>query len=177
MANPPMGRNPVRPIPAPLNSPEGQAMAAEREAAAAAKAKELPTWRVGFARIVPWFLAAFLCGLVIQVFLAGYGLGEVGGQGMAAHVEWAHVIELFPVLIAVSGFLGADKWGGWGGVILLAQFQAQYAFISMSNPILRALHPTNGVLMLAFTLGLLLHRPMWAHAPAGTAATTTAKAE
>ena len=165
-----MGGGRVRAIPAPLNSPEGKAVAAEREAAAAAKARQLPTWRVGFAKVVPWFLAAFLCGLVIQVFLAGYGLGELGHQGMEAHVQFAGVLELVPILIAVFAFLGADKWAGWGGVVLAVQFSLQHALVAMTDPVLRALHPTNGVLMLLLTLGLLLHRPMWHKPPPAAAA-------
>jgi hypothetical protein len=157
----PMPRpTPVKPVPPPLNSPEGQAAAkAAREPAAAPKG--LPRWRRGFAAAVPWLAALFLCGLVVQVFFAGYGLSELGGQGMEWHLAFAHVIEFFPLLILLCGFLGADRFGGSVGIVLLALFQLQYVFISMAVPTLRAMHPTNAALMVAVTMWLVLRRPIW----------------
>lgn len=157
---PPLKPNPVRPIPPPLNSAERQAALAA-EAARPPPPKTLPKWRQGFRAVVPWLLASFLCGLVIQVFLAGYGLPLLGNQGMQYHVQFAGMLELVPLVILLAGFLGADKWAGIGGIVLAVQFSAQHALLASTNTILRALHPTNGVLMLLLTLGLLLHRPMW----------------
>jgi hypothetical protein len=151
---------PVKPVPPPLNSPEGQAAAKAKQAPPEAP-KPLPRWRKGFAAAVPWLAVLFLCGLVVQVFFAGYGLMEVGHQGMDWHLAFAHVIELIPLLLILCGFLGADRFGGVLGIVLLVLFQLQYVFISLETPTLRALHPTNAAIMVAVTMWLVLRRPIW----------------
>lgn len=158
---PPMPKpTPVQPVPPPLNSPEGQA-AAKAKQAPPATPKPLPRWRKGFRAAVPWVAALYLCGLVVQVFFAGYGLTELGHQGMDWHVAFAHVIEFIPLLVILCGFLGGDRFGGSIGIVLLVLFQLQYFFISAEAPTLRALHPTNAAVMVAVTMWLVLRRPIW----------------
>jgi hypothetical protein len=155
---------PVKPIPPPLNSPEGRAAAeAKAQAGAPPPPKPLPRWRRGFRAVVPWLSVLFLCGLVVQVFFAGYGLMELGGQGMEWHLGFAHVIELVPLLLILCGFLGADRFGGSVGIVLLVLFQLQYLFIGLEDapPTVRALHPTNAAVMIAVTMWLVLRRPIW----------------
>lgn len=154
---------PVKPVPPPLNSPEGRAAAAAKAQADAPPApKPLPGWRRGFRAVVPWLAVLYLCGLVVQVFFAGYGLTQVGNQGMDWHLGFAHVIEFIPLLIILCGFLGADKFGGSIGIVLLALFQLQYVFIGVTGPpTVRALHPTNAAVMVAVTMWLVLRRPIW----------------
>jgi hypothetical protein len=153
---------PVRPIPPPLNSPEGQAAARAKETPPDGP-KPLPRWRKGFAAAVPWLAALFLCGLVVQVFFAGYGLVELGGRGMEWHLAFAHVIEIIPLLLILCGFLGADRFGGVLGIVLFVLFQLQYVFIGLEGapPTVRALHPTNAAVMVAVTMWLVLRRPIW----------------
>lgn len=149
---------PLRPVPTPINSPAYEPPKPPEKKGPAA-------WRLKVAKVTPWLLAAFLSGLVFQVFLAGYGLQELGGETIQHHRDFSHVIELLPLSIILFGFLGADKWAGIGGIALFLMFGMQYAFIESEDPILRALHPTNGVLILALTLGLLLTRPLWHKVP------------
>lgn len=149
---------PIKPVPPPLNSPEGRAAARTEPDPGP---KPLPRWRRGFAAVVPWLTALYLCGLVIQVFLAGYGLQDLGANGMEYHVAFAHVIEIVPLLLILVGFLGADRMAGVMGIVLFVLFQLQYAFVAASSDILRAMHPVNAVVMAGLTLALLLKRPMW----------------
>jgi|ERR1051326_2334390 hypothetical protein len=149
---------PVRPVPPPLNSPERQA---EGKTVLKPDPVPLPKWRRGFGATVPYVVALYLCGLLIQVFLAGYGLSEVGNGGMQFHVAFAHVIEVVPLVLILVGFLGGDKVAGTVGIVLFVLFQLQYAFIGAPVAVVRALHPTNALVMFGLTLALLLKRPMW----------------
>jgi hypothetical protein len=152
---------PVKPVPPPLNSPEGRAAAKAQAEAQRQAAAQPPRWRRVCAAFVPWLAVAFLAGLLGAMFLAGYGVTEVGGQGMDLHVGFVHLAELFPLLIVLFGFLGADRFSGVLGVVLLVLFGLQYAFIGATEPSVRALHPLNGAVLVGLATMLAVRRPVW----------------
>jgi hypothetical protein len=153
----------VREVPPPMNAPR-PASAAPDERVEPIATKTLPAWRRGFGAAVPWLLAVFLVCLVFQVFLAGMGL--LGGSTMEAHTSFIHVFEFVPILIALCGFLGADKVAGWSGIVLMILIEAQYALIYSSIGILRAMHPVNALVISGITFALLLQRPLLTPQPA-----------
>lgn len=123
--------------------------------------KPTAPWRLKLGKAVPGLLAAFMVGGLLQAFLAGYGIENLGAAGMDAHVAFAHVIEALPLLVAIVGFVGADWRGGVGGVVLLALFQLQYVFLAFGPAEVRALHALNGVVMVLVAAGLFVHRMPW----------------
>lgn len=124
--------------------------------------KPTAAWRLKLGRIAPWLFLAFIVGALVQVFLAGYGIENLGAQGMDEHVLFAHVVEMIPLLIIIFGFVGADWRAGVGGVVLLVQFQLQYMFLmGLYAPVL-ALHAFNGVLMIVVAGVFLMRRAPWA---------------
>ncbi len=127
--------------------------------------KPTAPWRLKVGKAVPGLLAAFMVGGLLQVFLAGYGIENLGAAGMDAHVAFAHVIEFIPLLILIAGFVGADWRGGVGGVVLLVLFQLQYIFLEVGPAGVRALHAFNGAVMILVAAFLFVHRMPWGGQP------------
>jgi hypothetical protein len=133
----------------------------------AAAQTELPPWRRPFRAAVPWLFLVFLGTVVMQIALAGAGL--VGDPDylllgtspfLRVHVEFVHVLELFPVLLIVAGFLGGDKEAGWVGVALLLLIGAQYAFIGLEG-VARSFHVLNALVIFTFAMLMTLSRIPW----------------
>lgn len=120
--------------------------------------KPVAAWRLKVAKALPGLFAAFVVGGMLQVFLAGYGLDEVGYQGMDAHVGFGLILHFLPVLIAIVGFVGADWRAGVTGVVMAFMFELQFMFIGADQPGVRALHVVNGVAMILVALVAFLHR-------------------
>lgn len=157
----------VQPVPPPLNSPEGKALADERAAATAAARRELPAWRRFFRKSVPWLFLILLGCIVMQIALAGAGLlGDENywltgaSEFLDAHIFFVHVVELFPLLILIAGFLGADKQAGWTGLAILLLVELQYMFISLDG-VARSFHVLNALVIFTLTLLMTLSRIPW----------------
>lgn len=130
--------------------------------------KPVAPWRLKLGKAVPWLFTLFAAGALVQVFFAGYGIENLGAQGMEYHRGFAHVIEVVPLLIILVGFLGADWRGGVWGIVLFVQFQAQYAFLASDLAAVNALHAANGAAMLVVA-AVMAHRGMRRVAPATSA--------
>src|SRR5688572_10891787 len=102
--------------------------------------KPTALWRLKLGKAIPYLFGLFALGALIQVFFAGYGIENLGAQGMDYHVDFAHMIEFLPLIILIVGFVGADWRAGVGGIILLVQFQAQYFFLAGDYSAINALH-------------------------------------
>lgn len=120
--------------------------------------KPIASWRLKLGKAIPWLFALFAMGALFQVFLAGYGIDNLGAQGMDHHRDFAHIIEFLPLIILIVGFVGADWRAGVGGIILLLQFQAQYFFLAGDYAAINALHAANGALMIAVSAGYAMSR-------------------
>ena len=124
--------------------------------------KPTAAWRLKLGKAIPWVLALTVSMFLVQVYLAGVGL-----FADAAYLE-THgffgdlVFHLLPLVIAVVGFVGADWRIGVVGVVLMVQMELQYAFMGSLDGFIQALHPVNGVAMMALTTGALMTRLPWA---------------
>jgi hypothetical protein len=157
---PPFKPTPVRPVPSALNSPERRAAPPPPPPPAV---KPLPKWRRGFRKALPWLFLILLGCIVMQIGLAGAALLGDPAEApdfFAAHVDFVHILELFPLLIAIAGFLGADKQAGWVGVALLVLVEAQYALIELDG-VARSFHVLNALLIFTLTLLMTLSRIPW----------------
>lgn len=129
--------------------------------------KPTASWRLKVGKAIPYLFALFVLGGLFQVFLAGYGIDNLGAQGMDYHVAFAHFLEMLPLLIVIVGFLGADWRSGVGGIVLFALYFVQYMVLGSDHAAVNAVHAGNGALMILIAFGFLMRRlPMRSSAPA-----------
>jgi hypothetical protein len=95
----------------------------------------------------------FLIGVVIQFFLAGYGMTDLGNEGLDEHRDFGFIVlHIIPLLM-----FGAAIWAKMGRVtiimviVLFILIGIQPFFASEDRDWVRALHVVNGLLI--FTLG------------------------
>ena len=152
---------PVRPVPPPINSPQYQPPPPPPGP------KQSAAWRLKVGKAVPWLFLVFLGGVVMQIALAGAGLlGDDGywasgrSDFLDAHVMFVHILELFPLLFILTGFIGADRQAGWAGVVLFLLFGAQYALIEQEG-VVRSFHVLNALVIFTLALLMTLSRIPW----------------
>jgi hypothetical protein len=97
-------------------------------------------------------LAAWLLvvGLLVQVFLAGLGIFD-DASSFATHRDFGHLLEVVPVILFLTAIVaGYGRWRALAGVGLLALLFLQTILVlqAESAPVVAALHPVNGFLLL-----------------------------
>ncbi len=97
----------------------------------------------------------FLLAVMVQFFLAGMGIAELGGESIEAHRMWGYaVLHLIPLLM-----FGAAIWAKMSKVTIAMVFvlfvlvviQAGFVGDSVDTSWIRALHVLNALFI--FTLG------------------------
>jgi Family of unknown function (DUF6220) len=94
-----------------------------------------------------WLL---VIGLLVQVFLAGLGIFD-DATAFATHRDFGHILEVLPVILLVTAFVaGYGRWRVLAGLGLLALLFLQTILVLQADsaPVLAALHPVNGFVLL-----------------------------
>lgn len=96
----------------------------------------------------------FVAAIVVQVFLAGAALANLGGSGnFATHIEFGYTGIGIAALLLVVTALGARRprrdIGIAVGLLLLYIVQTVLPTFRASAPMLAALHPVNALLLFA----------------------------
>ena len=109
--------------------------------------------------VVAW---AFVAALIIQVFLAGLGVFESASK-FETHAGWGFMIGLIPIVLLVLA--GAGQLGQRQilyGAAIFGLFIVQSILVAMrsSAPVVAALHPVNGFLILFVAVAMA--REAWA---------------
>ena len=99
--------------------------------------------------IVSWL---FVATIVVQVFLAGVALVDLGGSGdFSAHVGFGYsvvgIVALAVVLTAVAARAGRRDIAVTVGLLVLYIIQTILPNLRASMPALAALHPVNAMLL------------------------------
>ncbi len=103
-------------------------------------------------RVHPWLAGIFALGVIVQGYLAGSALPQLGGSGdFAAHREVGYtVMGIIALLVLIAGGIGR---GGplaiWGSVAIFVLYIVQTLLPSMagSSPVIAALHPANAIVL------------------------------
>jgi hypothetical protein len=95
----------------------------------------------------------FAIGVIVQGFLAGIGLPQLGGKGdFGAHIAVGYTIMgLLAVAIPLTGALGRVPRRQIAfsiGLLILYVIQTSLPYLRTSSPTLAALHPANAMLLL-----------------------------
>jgi hypothetical protein len=97
---------------------------------------------------------AYALGLlvVVQFFLAGYGLSELGNHGMGTHKDVGHIMEPVALILVVFAVLGRYRGALLGmSIVILVLIILQSVWIDANGSVLRALHVL-GALAIAMTV-------------------------
>jgi hypothetical protein len=105
-----------------------------------------------------WLFAA---GVVVQAFLAGQAIPQLGGNGdFSAHIEFGYtalgLLILFVLIGALLGRVPRRQVGLTIGLILLYIVQTALPNLSSSSPLIAALHPANAMLLLLLAVYVAL---------------------
>jgi hypothetical protein len=111
--------------------------------------------------------ALFVVAIVIQVFLAGTALANLGGSGdFSAHIEfgylWVGLASLALVLTAIAARRPRRDVGIAVGLLVLYIVQTTLPNARTSAPWIAALHPVNALFL--FGLAVWYARRTWREA-------------
>jgi hypothetical protein len=111
----------------------------------------------------------FLAAVVLQFFLAGLGLDQLGAEGMDSHETLGHVLELASVILLVLSFVARfDRVTIGLTAILTVLVILQSMWVNLDDPRwLRSFHVLGGVAIL-MGANALLRRSMHLPAPSQT---------
>jgi hypothetical protein len=124
----------------------------------------------------------FVATIVIQVFLAGSAIGNLGGSGdFSTHVAFGYTVvglaALLVLVTAIGARVGRRRIGIATGMLVLYIVQTMLPYMKTSAPWIAALHPVNALFL--FGIAVWYARSAWRDRavvarPSAPAATPTA---
>jgi len=110
-----------------------------------------------------WVAWAFVAAIVIQVWLAGSAIPQLGGSGsFATHRDFGYgigLLSLILLIVAIVAGAGRRRIGQALGLLVLYVVQSSLPYMDPAMPFAAALHPVNALVM--FVLGLVYARAVW----------------
>ena len=123
-----------------------------------------------------WLAWLFVVAIVVQVFLAGLAIPQLGGNGsFVTHRDFGYLIGPLALLLLFAAFLagaGRRRIGQAAGLLGLYVVQSVLPYMDPALPAAAALHPVNALLM--FWLGIWYARAVWRERDATASSTATA---
>jgi hypothetical protein len=113
-------------------------------------------------RALPLVAVVFVAGCLVQVFLAGLGVFD-SPERFLTHAGFGYVLGWFTLAMLILALVAREPRRIVGLTILvLVQFALQSVFVAVraDYPMVAALHPVNGFLILA--VGAAIARLSWA---------------
>jgi hypothetical protein len=98
----------------------------------------------------------FVACIVVQVFLAGLGVFE-DPAAFVTHREFGYLFGLLTIVLVVLALVGRlpRAFVGWSALVFgLFFLQSVFVALRTSAPVIAALHPLNGFLILLIAVGL-----------------------
>jgi hypothetical protein len=127
-------------------------------------------------QIHAWMAWVFVAAIVVQVFLAGLAIPQLGGSGsFATHRDFGYLIGLISLILliaAIAAGAGRRRITQAAGLLALYVVQSSLPYLDPGLPAAAALHPVNALVM--FGLGVWYARAVrrerapGASAPAGS---------
>ena len=97
---------------------------------------------------------AYLAAVVVQIFLAGLGLPQLGGEGMEMHTEFGYIaVHMTPILLiilaAISRAGKAVIW--WAVATAVVAFIQPIWVTSFRGEVLASIHVLGALVLLALS--------------------------
>jgi energy-coupling factor transporter transmembrane protein EcfT len=112
----------------------------------------------------------WVAALVVQVFLAGQALANLGGSGdFSAHIDVGYtigIVQLAVLVLAAAARLPRRDVGIAAGVLVLYIVQTLLPLAKTSAAWIAALHPLNAMVLFALSIWYARHAWQAAMAPA-----------
>lgn len=109
---------------------------------------------------VAWLLVG---SIVVQVWLAGSAIPQLGGNGsFAPHVDFGYLLGLVFLILLILAFVaraGRRRIGQAAGLLVLYVIQMSLPYLDPGLPAAAALHPVNALVM--FGLAVWYARTAW----------------
>jgi Family of unknown function (DUF6220) len=116
-----------------------------------------------FRQVHAWLAWALVGAIVIQVWLAGAAIPQLGGTGsFATHRDFGYLIGAITLAIlvaAIAARAGRRRTLQAAGLLALYVVQSSLPYMDPGLPFAAALHPVNALVM--FGLGILYARHAW----------------
>ncbi len=112
-------------------------------------------WRYLFAASA----VLFVIGVVVQIFLAGFGIPRLGGQGMQTHIDFGYTLSLAPIVPLVLSWparAGRETIVMCAVLLVLTFVQTLLPGARDGMPWVAALHPITAFIVLG--LGIMVAR-------------------
>jgi hypothetical protein len=114
----------------------------------------------------------FVVGVLVQAFLAGTALAQLGGTGdFGAHISFGYsVMGLLALAVLVTALIGRVPRSQVGlsvGLFVLYIVQTALPNARSTAPIIAALHPVNAMLLLGLAIAVALRARRIAGTPQG----------
>jgi Family of unknown function (DUF6220) len=121
-------------------------------------------WR----RLHAWAAVLWVVAIIVQVFLAGQAIANLGGSGdFNTHISVGYtigIIQLVALILAFPARMSRRDIGISAGILVLYIVQTLLPPLKELSPLISALHPLNA--MILFTLSLWYARHAWREAAA-----------
>ncbi len=118
--------------------------------------------------VVVWL---FVAAIVVQVFLAGSAITQLGGSGtFASHIDFGYSIGLLALVLLITALVaraGRNAIAAALGLFVLYVIQTLLPALRGSFPWASALHPVNALVL--FALSFWYARRAWRAAAAAPA--------
>jgi hypothetical protein len=128
-------------------------------------------------RALPIVAGLFVACGIVQVFLAGLGVFSEAAP-FITHRDFGYLLGWFTLAILILALVGRERRLVVGlSILLLVQFTLQSVFVALRTdlPMIAALHPVNGFLILV--VGLVISRLAWVDRDEPAAVRGTASAD
>lgn len=108
-----------------------------------------------------WAATLWVAAIVVQVFLAGRAIGNLGGSGdFTTHIGFGYTIGVVQLAVLILAFparmSGRDKWIS-AGILGLYAVQTLLPGLESVSPLISALHPLNAMLLFAISTWYARH--------------------
>jgi hypothetical protein len=103
-----------------------------------------------------WAAWLFAGGVLVQGYLAGAALAQLGGSGdFSTHLAVGYTIGILALAVLVLALAGRFPRGqvGWSGLLVLLYIvQTSLPFLRSDSPAIAALHPANAMVLLVLAV-------------------------